>query len=151
MVIRPATSNDAPTIASFQIAMALETENKTLQSDTVETAVLAVINDPGKGFVLVIEVNDQVVGSLMVTNEWSDWRNFNIWYIQSVFIVKEHRGQGLFKQMYQHVLDIAPQNGVQMVRLYVETENLKAQKAYESLGMKRMPYFMYEKHLTEHG
>ena len=85
-----------------------------------------------------------VIGSLLVTTEWSDWRNHDIWYIQSVFVVKPARGQGAFRLLYQKVVELAKEQGVKMIRLYVETENEGAQKVYESLGMKRMPYFMYD-------
>ncbi|MFK7769565.1 MAG: N-acetyltransferase family protein [Mariniblastus sp.] len=144
--IRPATLEDATTIANFQIAMAMETENKTLESNVVATAVQAVFEDQSgaKGFYLVGESEGTVVGSLMVTFEWSDWRNSNMWYIQSVFVEKDSRGKGVFKKLYQKVLEMAKEKNVMFVRLYVETENEKAQKAYESLGMKRMPYYMYD-------
>ena len=93
-MIRLATIEDVPTIAQFQIAMAWETENKRLDSDTVQTAVQAVMDDPSRGFYLVNEVDGTVAGCLMITREWSDWRNTDIWYIQSVYVVPEARGQG---------------------------------------------------------
>ena len=143
-IIRNATVADAESIADFQVAMALETENKKLDAANVLTAVKAVFEDSTKGFYLVGEVDGKVAGSLMITYEWSDWRNSNMWYIQSVFVTKECRGQGVFKSLYQKVIDLAKQKDVMFVRLYVETENELAQRAYESLGMKRMPYYMYD-------
>lgn len=142
--IRYATAKDAQSIADFQVAMALETENKKLDSDNVLIAVKSVFDDSQKGFYLVAEVDGQVVGSLMITYEWSDWRNGNMWYIQSVFVMSPHRGKGLFTAMYHKVMELAKSENATYVRLYVETENEVAQKAYEKLGMKRMPYFMYD-------
>jgi ribosomal protein S18 acetylase RimI-like enzyme len=142
--IRFATADDAQSIADFQVAMAMETENKTLDPFNVLTAVQSVFEDPQKGFYLVADVDHEVVGSLMITYEWSDWRNCNMWYIQSVFVKPENRGNGLFSQMYHKVIELAKEKDAMYVRLYVETENEKAQKAYENLGMKRMPYYMYD-------
>ena len=105
--IRYATAKDAQSIADFQVAMALETENKKLDSDNVLIAVKSVFDDSQKGFYLVAEVDGQVVGSLMITYEWSDWRNGNMWYIQSVFVMSPHRGKGLFTAMYYKVMELA--------------------------------------------
>ncbi len=145
--IRNAMPSDAETIARYQIAMALETEDKQLAPDTVLHAVNAVFEDSSRGFYLVAESTDAVplvIGSLLVTYEWSDWRNSNMWYIQSVFVDAKQRGQGVFKQLYHRVIEMAKQQNVMFVRLYVEMENEAAQKVYESLGMKRMPYYMYD-------
>ncbi len=142
--IRSAHPEDANSIAKFQVAMALETENKQLDEDNVKQAVDAVFDDPGKGFYIVGESAGNVVSSLLITYEWSDWRNSNLWYIQSVFVVEEVRGQGIFKSMYNFVMDMAKSEQIMFVRLYVELENEAAQKVYESLGMKRMPYYMYD-------
>ena len=142
--IRRGQPHDAKSIAEFQIAMALETENKILEPVVVEPAVDQVFNDPAKGFYLVATTQDSVIGSLLITYEWSDWRNSNMWYIQSVYVTPEYRGQGIFKSLYQEVMQLAQQNSVMFVRLYVEVENERAQKVYESLGMKKMPYFMYD-------
>lgn len=143
-VVRHAQPGDAQSIANFQVAMAQETENKKLDPENVFEAVRSVFEDEHKGFYLVAEVDGVVAGSLMVTFEWSDWRNSNMWYIQSVYVQPEHRGQGLFGKLYRKVTELAKENQVMYVRLYVETENEKAQKVYESLGMKRMPYYMYD-------
>ncbi len=142
--IRFATVDDAQSIADFQVAMAAETENKTLEPGKVLTAVESVFEDPQKGFYLVAEVEGEVVGSLMVTYEWSDWRNCNMLYIQSVFVKPPQRGNGLFSQMYHRVIELAKKENAMYVRLYVETENEVAQRTYEKLGMKRMPYYMYD-------
>ena len=142
--IRIAEPADAPQIAKFQIAMAMETESKTLNPKTVETAVEKVFQDPGKGFYVVVSCEGATVGSLMITFEWSDWRDTNIWYIQSVFIEPEYRGQKLFSRMFATVQKLAVEKGVKHIRLYVEQDNNHAQQVYESLGMKRLPYYMYD-------
>ncbi len=142
--IRYATAEDAEAIAGFQIAMAKETEDKTLDPNVVNPAVKSVFSDPQKGIYLVADHGGKAVGSLLITYEWSDWRNSNMWYIQSVYVLPEHRGKGLFGMMYRKVVELAKEDGAMFVRLYVETENEKAQRVYEKLGMKRMPYYMYD-------
>ena len=142
--IRHARIEDAQSIADFQLAMALETENKKLDPATVLAAVKSVFSDTQKGFYLVADVDGEVAGSLMITYEWSDWRNGNMWYIQSVYVLPPHRGKGLFSGMYRKVIALAKDANATYVRLYVETENEKAQRTYEKLGMKKMPYFMYD-------
>lgn len=144
VTIRKAVTADAATIAEFQLAMALETEGKQLELEVVGPAVDEVFANPSRGFYLVGEIAGEVAGSLMVTYEWSDWRNSNLWYIQSVFVRKEYRGRGVFKNLYQAVLEQARVQKAGYVRLYVETDNERAQKVYESLGMKRLPYYMYD-------
>ena len=142
--VRLATRSDAEKIALFQVLMAAETEDKVLDQASVATAVKAVFDDPNKGFYFVGEIDGQVISSLLITYEWSDWRNSNLWYIQSVFVEADNRGQGVFKKMYQTVVDQAKQNGVKHIRLYVENDNDRAQKVYQSLGMKKLPYFMFD-------
>ncbi|MCB9230221.1 MAG: GNAT family N-acetyltransferase [Bacteroidia bacterium] len=141
--IRTATQDDAPAIAQFQLNMAQETEDKQLDYQTVVTAVSEVFDDPYKGFYLVAQVDEKVVGSLLITFEWSDWRNANLWYFQSVYLVPEYRGMGIFSKMYHEVITLATNHGIYSVRLYVEKDNLHAQKVYEKLGMKQLPYYMY--------
>jgi len=142
--IRSAHEGDARSIADFQVAMAFETEGKTLDLELVLDATRAVFVDPSKGFYLVAESGTKVIASLLVTTEWSDWRNHMIWYIQSVFVIKEQRSKGVFRSMYAKVMELAQLDEVKLVRLYVETENDRAQWVYEQLGMKRLPYYMYE-------
>jgi ribosomal protein S18 acetylase RimI-like enzyme len=142
--VRRATLVDCEKIASFQLLMASETENKQLDETVVLPAVIAVFDDPQKGFYVVGENEGLVVSSLLITYEWSDWRNTNLWYIQSVFVEESYRGQGIFKQMYRFVVEAAKVANVKHVRLYVETGNHRAQSVYESLGMKKLPYLMYD-------
>lgn len=125
--------------------MALETEGKTLADDKISNGVSAVFSDDKKGFYVVCEDGDKIAGGLMVTYEWSDWRNAWFWWIQSVYIVPEYRGQKLYSRMYDFVKSRAAEAGnVCGFRLYVETENTNAQKVYDAVGMSRSHYVMYE-------
>lgn len=144
LIIREGQPSDAEVIAEFQQKMALETEKKTLDPEIVLPAVNAVFKDKAKGFYVCAESDGRVVGSLMITFEWSDWRNSNLWWVQSVFVEPDFRGQGIFSRLYEHVIESAKANDVMFVRLYVETGNERAQKTYERLGMKKMPYYMYD-------
>lgn len=145
--IRMAELRDAETIAEFQLQMAWETEQKVLDRPTVAGGVEAVFADDGRGFYLVAADDGVVVGSLLVTKEWSDWRNTDIWYIQSVYVIASHRGMGCFRQMYATSARLAKEQGVRVMRLYVEHDNVKAQAVYERLGMARLPYVMYQAEL----
>lgn len=142
--IRKATIGDAAKIAQFQINMAQETESKQLDATLVLAAVEKVFRDSAKGFYVVAESENGAFGSLMITFEWSDWRDTNMWYIQSVYIEKKFRGQKIFSRMFEFVKQLAQTENVKVIRLYVETDNHHAQKVYESLGMKKMPYHMYD-------
>nr|CAA6830161.1 MAG: Protein export cytoplasm protein SecA ATPase RNA helicase (TC 3.A.5.1.1) [uncultured Thiotrichaceae bacterium] len=143
--IRQATPQDAQAIADFNSLMAMETEGKTLQPDTIFSGVTNMIANPAYGYYLVAEQDGQVVGSLMVTSEWSDWRDGLFWWIQSVYIRKEWRRQGIYRKLYDMVKTLAAENGnICGYRLYVEKDNLKAQQTYQSLGMTETDYFIYE-------
>jgi ribosomal protein S18 acetylase RimI-like enzyme len=145
METRIATREDIPALVEFNQAMALETEHKRLDADVLTSGVSAVFNDDSKGFYVVVEIERSVAAGLMVTNEWSDWRNGWFWWIQSVYVRPEHRGGGLYGQMYDFVKGRATKAGnVCGFRLYVEKENEKAQRVYEKLGMERTYYLMYE-------
>lgn len=147
MLIRKATEADIHSIAQFQVSMAWETERKELLPAIILPGVTAVFQEPGRGIYLVAEVEQRVVASLLVTFEWSDWRNCNIWYLQSVFVEQPFRGKGVFRRMYDWVVHEAKAAGSHVIRLYVETDNVRAQGVYDSVGMKRLPYFMYEAQL----
>ncbi len=144
LFIREARIIDAEKIISFQKSMAMETEDMSLDTDTVNHGVHAVFADPHKGKYYVAEYKGEVMGSLLITYEWSDWRNSFVWWLQSVYILPEHRRKGIFKEMYLHVKETALQNNVSGLRLYVEQENVNAQKTYEAMGMKSDHYRMYE-------
>ena len=148
MNIRLATRDDARYFVEFNQAMAFETEGKTLDENVVDAAVNAVFDDPNKGFYIVAEDVDTVVGGLMITFEYSDWRNAWFWWIQSVFIRNEARGKRIYSQLYEFVKVLAKEDGnVYGIRLYVETENLHAQRVYEKVGMEQSHYIMYHEML----
>ncbi|CAD7844238.1 MAG: Acetyltransferase, GNAT family [Olavius algarvensis Delta 4 endosymbiont] len=145
MEIRYATLADADTIARFNQAMALETENKVLADEVINAGVGALMENPRDGFYVVAVVDGVLAASLMVTSEWSDWRNGFFWWIQSVYVEREYRRRGLYSAMYRFVKNEAAQRAdVCGFRLYVEQENISAQNTYEYLGMKRTAYVLYE-------
>lgn len=145
MNIRKAELNDCDTIAKFNCAMALETENKKLDYNTVLRGAKAVIKDQHKGFYLIAIQGEEIIGQLMVTPEWSDWRNMFFWWIQSVYIPPDHRRKGIYSKLYNHLKDKAlTKKHIAGIRLYVEKNNTTAQTTYESLGMHDPGYKMYE-------
>jgi GNAT superfamily N-acetyltransferase len=145
MIIRIANPADADSLVEFNQAMALETEGKRLDPQILKSGVTAVFQDDRKGFYAVAENDGKIVGGLMITFEWSDWRNAWFWWIQSVYITPELRGQGVYRGLYEFVINEAETQGdVCGFRLYVEKENTRAQKVYEKLGMETSHYLMYE-------
>jgi ribosomal protein S18 acetylase RimI-like enzyme len=145
MNIRIATATDAGSLVVFNQAMALETEGKTLADEKISPGVAAVFGDEKKGFYVVVENESKIIGGMMVTYEWSDWRNAWFWWIQSVYILPEMRGQKLYSRMYDFVKAQAAEAGnVCGFRLYVETDNAHAQKVYDAVGMQASHYLMYE-------
>ena len=127
------------------MAMAQETEALTLPRDTVSAGVRHTMEKPGYGFYIVAEKDGCVIGMLMVTSEWSDWRNAHFWWIQSVYVLPEFRRQGVYRGLYESVkVRAADAGNVCGFRLYVEKSNSVAQKTYESLGMSETHYAMYE-------
>ncbi len=142
--IRLGEERDAETLADFNIAMARETEEKELPKDVVLSGVRGLMARPDHGFYLVAESEGAVAGSLMVTFEWSDWRDGFFWWVQSVYIRPEFRRRGVYRRLYQAVKDRAANANVRGFRLYVELENSVARKTYENLGMSEIPYKMYE-------
>jgi GNAT superfamily N-acetyltransferase len=143
--IRKGELKDAKAIAGLNLLMAKEVENKELDFDTVFRGVKAVVKDPHKGFYLVAESKNEIVGQLMVTPEWSDWRNMNYLWIQNVYIREDLRKQGIFSALYHHLKDMAHyKKKVAGLRLYVEGSNEIAKQVYEALGMHKPGYDMYE-------
>jgi ribosomal protein S18 acetylase RimI-like enzyme len=149
MNIHIANFEDASSLVEFNQAMALETEGKQLAPDVLKSGVEAVFSDDKKGFYVVARASDeQIVGSLMVTFEWSDWRGKWFWWIQSVYILPEFRGRGIYRLLYEFVKETArDRQNVCGFRLYVEKENTNAQNVYKKLGMKPSHYLMYEETL----
>ncbi len=145
MKIRIAQHNDVDPLVEFNQAMALETEGKHLNENVLRPGVEAVFRDEKKGFYVVAETEGRIVGGLMVTYEWSDWRNGWFWWIQSVYILPEARGQRTYSHLYDFVKQRAAEaRNVCGFRLYVEMENTHAQAVYDAVGMQRSHYVMYE-------
>lgn len=145
MIIREAKKEDASQIASFQRQMALETESLELDKQTVDSGVAHVFQDRSKGTYYVAEKEGAVIASLLTTYEWSDWRNGTVLWIQSVFVLPEHRGTGAYKKMYQHIQHLVEQNSdLKGIRLYVDQTNINAQQVYQKLGMTAEHYQLFE-------
>jgi GNAT superfamily N-acetyltransferase len=152
--IREARAADADLLARWNVAMALETEHKTLDPGTVRAGVAAGLADPARARYFIAmrealaagrETLAEPVGTLMLTREWSDWRNGEWWWIQSVYVEEGHRRQGVFAALYRHVEQLARDaGGVIGLRLYVERDNADAQRTYASLGMADAGYRIYE-------
>ena len=143
--VRRALQIDAEHISDFNIAMALETEGKPLDSETVRGGVWAVLSRNDLGFYVVAEHRDETVGQLLITYEWSDWRNAFFWWIQSVYVAPEYRHQGVYKALHEYVSKAAGSQGdVCGIRLYVDKDNKIAQGVYAGLGMSETNYDMYE-------
>lgn len=143
--IREARPGDAPVIVDFQIRMARSTEGLELDPAIVTRGVAAVFADPAKGTYWVAEAEDRVVGSLLTTFEWSDWRNGTVLWIQSVYVLPEWRRRGIYKSLYEHLKrKVESTPGLRGLRLYVDLRNTAAQQVYERLGMTREHYQMYE-------
>jgi ribosomal protein S18 acetylase RimI-like enzyme len=144
MRIRLATPADAGVLIEFNAAMALETEGKELLTDVIGAGVRSLLGNPAAGFYLLAE-EDSAAGSLMITKEWSDWRNGTFWWIQSVYVRPEFRRRGVYKNLYRHVQELASKDpAVCGFRLYVERENERAQATYSALGMKQTHYLVFE-------
>jgi ribosomal protein S18 acetylase RimI-like enzyme len=145
ITIRPAAPADAEIIVRYNAAIASETEHLSLDLTRLKAGVEAVLNDPSKGFYIVAESGGRIVGQLMVTYEWSDWRNGVFWWIQSVYVDPEFRKQGVFTTLYRHIEHQAHRDGsVCGIRLYVERENKRAQATYKKMGMDETVYQLYE-------
>lgn len=135
---------DVAVLRDFNLAMALETEALQLDAETVGAGVEGLIQQPAYGFYLLAEEAGQVLGSLMITYEWSDWRNGPIWWIQSVYVRPEHRRRGIFQGLYQGVREEALAAGARGLRLYVERNNHAALDTYQALGMVDSHYSLLE-------
>lgn len=142
--IRKATLKDIPVIAEFQIKMAFETERLTLKPETVSGGVTAVFDKPCMGQYYVAVSSNKVIASLLITYEWSDWRNTEVWWFQSVYVDPQFRRTGVFTEMYGYVKAEAEKHGAAGLRLYVDARNAAAQKTYESAGMTSGHYLLYE-------
>lgn len=143
--IRSARPADDAIIARFNRAMALETEARKLNPSGVLRGVKALLADPAKGVYFVAEADSEIIGQTLITYEWSDWRNGNFWWIQSVYVAPAHRGRGVFKALHQHIHQLARrQTDVCGLRLYVDGHNAQAKEVYARLGMARTDYELWE-------
>jgi ribosomal protein S18 acetylase RimI-like enzyme len=145
ILVRPARDNDCALMADWAVAMAMETEAKSLLLKTVTNGIRAGLDDPARAKYFIAEIAGEPAGTVMVTPEWSDWRDGWWWWIQSVYVSPNHRRMGVFRALFDHVRQLATSTeGVRGLRLYVERENAGAQRTYEFVGMMDAGYRMYE-------
>jgi ribosomal protein S18 acetylase RimI-like enzyme len=145
LVIRQSTIKDLTTLASFQLQLAEESENMKLNKAIVTAGLQALFDDPSKGTYFVAEDGGTVCGCFLITFEWSDWRNGMIWWLQSVYVAATHRRQGVFKKMYDHIVEsISRDPKIIGLRLYVDKTNARAQNVYQSMGMNGDHYTVFE-------
>ena len=148
LLIRIGELRDLDVLVEFNRALVCESEGKELPLDVVSAGVETLLNRTNLGFYLLAEKNGKVAGSLMITTEWSDWRNGLYWWIQSVYVRPEFRRQGIYRKLYDFVKQKAKneQDGLRVCgfKLYVERQNTVAQKTYKALGMKESYYLLYE-------
>jgi GNAT superfamily N-acetyltransferase len=146
LTIRRATPADVAVVVEFNRRLAEETEGKTLDPAVLAAGVAAGLADPARAWYFLAEEEGALLGQLMITFEWSDWRNGWFWWIQSVYVRAAARRRGVFRHLYQHVAKLARQNpGVIGLRLYVERHNEAAQQTYAQLGMEPAGYLVFEK------
>ena len=151
LIIRKASNNDINTIVTFNYLMAKETETILLDKNIVKLGVKSVITDPSKAQYWIAENNNEIIGQLMITYEWSDWRNGDMWWISSVYVTENFRRRGVFSALYKHIEHMAKENpGCCGIRLYIEKHNERAQKTYLSLGMNDAGYDVMEVDFTKH-
>ena len=143
--VRRATREDLTTIVEFNVAMAAESEHRRLDARVLTRGAEHLFDEPADGFYLMAEVDGTAAGSLMVTYEWSDWRNGRFWWIQSVYVLPEFRRAAVYSKMHDWVRKaaISDENACG-IRLYVEKQNIGAQATYQSLGMVASHYDLYE-------
>jgi GNAT superfamily N-acetyltransferase len=143
--VRWAEPQDVNSIVEFNAALALESEGKSLDLDRLRDGVDGIFGHPERGFYLVAELAGGMVGQLLVTTEWSDWRNGDFWWIQSVYVAADYRRQGVYRALHNHVLSAArSRTDVCGVRLYVDQDNHVARQVYASLDMQQSHYDMLE-------
>ena len=143
--VRRATTTDLETLVRFNSAMALETEAKTLDLAMLRAGVLAALENEALGFYFLAEIKGRAAGQLLITTEWSDWRNAYFWWIQSVYTDPEFRRQGVYRALERQIREEALASGnVCGVRLYVDKSNYAAQQVYVNLGMSPSHYDLYE-------
>jgi GNAT superfamily N-acetyltransferase len=142
---REAILSDVQVIVDFQLAMARETEELELDREVCERGVQSVFDVPSRGRYFVAEDGGSVIASLMITYEWSDWRNGNVWWIQSVYVRPEFRQRRVYAGLYAHVKNLVQaDDSLRGIRLYVDRRNVRAQQVYTKLGMNGEHYQVFE-------
>jgi GNAT superfamily N-acetyltransferase len=145
LTIRSAEPSDQAVITQFNLDLAMQTESLALDKDVVQKGVAAILGDQSKGFYTVAESAEEIVGQVMVTYEWSDWRNGNIWWLQSVYVQPRWRGKGVFSALLQHLREAAETRpDVCGIRLYMHETNSQANKVYNQLGFSHTGYQVFE-------
>ena len=143
--IREASASDIPVLAQNNQALALETENIQLESETILAGVSYALERADCHY-FVAELNGEVAGQTMITYEWSDWRNGDMWWIQSVYVQPEYRKKGVFRSLFNHIEQLARNHPeVKALRLYVMEDNPSGKNTYKTLGMQDSGYIIYEK------
>ena len=142
--IRQAVSGDLNKILDFQLKMAEETEGLLLPPEKLRPGIEAALNDKNKGLYFMAETKGEIAGSLMITREWSDWRNAWVAWIQSVYVRPEFRRKGIYSALYRHVKALVEKGEYAGIRLYVDKTNTAAQKTYSALGMNGEHYRLFE-------
>lgn len=151
VVVRAATLEDVNALIGFNTAMALETEDKHLDPEVLRRGVTRLVSDPRLGRCLIADSGGEAVGTLSVTQEWSDWRCGLFWWIQSVYVERAARGHGVFEALYRYIEGEAKRDPeVCGLRLYVERENERAQRTYARLGMHETAYRIFETEFESH-
>lgn len=146
VTIRPAEMEDRDRIVLFNQALAKETEGRALDRSRLTDGVTKILSDGARGRYFVAEANGEIVGQLAVTVEWSDWRNAEIWWIQSVYVARSHRRAGIYRLLHAHVRELAMASRVAGLRLYAEEDNEAAHATYDALGMQRSTYVLFEEY-----
>jgi len=150
ITIREANVSDTDVITEFNSQMALETEQRRLNPERLRKGVVALLGDKAKGVYFLAEIENEtnartIAGQLMLTYEWSDWRNGNFWWIQSVYVAKEFRGKGVFKALFQQVKSLAAaRTDVCGLRLYMDAQNQTARQTYDRIGFHQTNYEIFE-------
>jgi GNAT superfamily N-acetyltransferase len=149
LIVRRASSGDVESIVTFSAAMALETENRRLDEERLRKGTLSLLTSPSHGFFMVAELREggqaQLIGQLMITYEWSDWRNGAFWWVQSVYVAPSWRRQGVYRLMHDVIVEQAKADpNVCGIRLYVEQDNHTAQTVYQRVGLSPSAYRVYE-------
>jgi GNAT superfamily N-acetyltransferase len=144
MKIRNAILKDSKSIAENNLLLAKESEDINIEYKTVLEGVKNIITDKQKGIYLIAEENNKIIGQIMITYEWSDWQNKNIWWLQSIYIPKSWRKKGVFKKLLKTIKERAIKNKVDTLRLYVYSNNINAKKVYNQVKMIKKSYDFYQ-------